>query len=195
MELRLERTLCALVGALLATGPAMAQQQSLPTQNLNQQQNLPTQSVNPPQNLPTQSLPSQSLDQPQNRPSQDLNPPQGLPSQSLNPPQSLPTQSLPTQSAQPAQKTPPQSSPVSSGTNVKLQVGQQEVLNVGLNVGLVCDDGTIVDAKLRTVSATQNELVLTGLKPGQTSCRTGTADVSSSRVVNITVIPKTASTK
>ena len=157
MELRLERTLCALVCALLATGPAMAQQQSLPTQNLNQQQNLPTQSVNPPQNLPTQSLP--------------------------------------TQSAQPAQKTPPQSSPVSSGTNVKLQVGQQEVLNVGLNVGLVCDDGTIVDAKLRTVSATQNELVLTGLKPGQTSCRTGTADVSSSRVVNITVIPKTASTK
>jgi hypothetical protein len=80
---------------------------------------------------------------------------------------------------------------VASGVSVKLKVGQTKVLNVGLAMGLACDDGTIVQADLEAVSSTENHLVLKGLKPGKTVCRAGTANVTWSKVVNITVVPKT----
>jgi len=80
--------------------------------------------------------------------------------------------------------------PIESGASVTLKVGQTKAYSVGLAMGLVCDDGTIVRAELRGVSDKENQLVLTGLKPGQTSCRAGTATMSISRVVNITVVPK-----
>ena len=83
-----------------------------------------------------------------------------------------------------------QSEPVASGTSVQLKVGQKKVLNVGLAIGLVCDDGSIVRAELQAVSDKENHLVLTGLKPGQTACRAGTANVSRSVLVNITVVAK-----
>jgi hypothetical protein len=86
----------------------------------------------------------------------------------------------------PAQDTPV----VESGVSVQIKVGQKKVLNVGLAIGLDCDDGTIVRAELRAVSASENELVLTGLKPGKTACRAGTANITRSKVVQITVIPK-----
>ena len=60
---------------------------------------------------------------------------------------------------------------VHSGVHVHLKVGEQKVLNVGLAMGLMCDDGTVVQAELRSVSDTQNDLVLVGLKPGKTACR------------------------
>jgi hypothetical protein len=80
-----------------------------------------------------------------------------------------------------------QGTPVASGKNVQLRVGQTKVLNVGMAMGLDCDDGSIVQAQLRAVSSTENELVLTGLKPGKTACRAGTANITRSKVVNITV--------
>ena len=40
------------------------------------------------------------------------------------------------------------------------------------------------------MSASENELVLTGLKPGKTACRAGTANITRSKLVQITVIPK-----
>jgi hypothetical protein len=83
-----------------------------------------------------------------------------------------------------------QTAPVPSGTKVKLQVGQEKVLNVGLAMGLVCNDGTVVQAELRTVSETENQLVLVGLKPGKTACRAGTANMSRSVLVYISVSAK-----
>jgi hypothetical protein len=80
-----------------------------------------------------------------------------------------------------------QTGPVPSGTKVKLKVGQQKVLNVGLAMGLNCDDGTVVQAELRPASDTVNELVLVGLKPGKTACRAGTASMSRSVLVYVSV--------
>ncbi len=86
-----------------------------------------------------------------------------------------------------------QQAPVASGVQVHLQVGQQKVLNVGLAMGLMCDDGTVVQAELRPASNSENELVLVGLKPGKTSCRAGTSNMSRSKLVNISVTAKDAS--
>jgi hypothetical protein len=86
-----------------------------------------------------------------------------------------------------------QDTPVASGVSVQLRVGQQKVLNVGMAMGLACNDGTVVRAELRAVSPTENELVLTGLKVGKTVCRAGTANITRSKVVNITVTKQQAS--
>jgi hypothetical protein len=83
-----------------------------------------------------------------------------------------------------------QQQPVPSGTNVHLHVGEQKVLNVGLAMGLVCNNGTVVQAELRPLSDTENELVLVGLKPGRTACRAGTANMSRSVLVHISVVAK-----
>ena len=86
-----------------------------------------------------------------------------------------------------------QQTPVASGVKVHLQVGEKKVLNVGLAMGLLCDDGTVVQAELHPASHSENELVLIGLKPGKTDCRAGTANVSRSRLVHVTVSAKQAS--
>ena len=83
-----------------------------------------------------------------------------------------------------------QDTPIESGTSVQLKVGQKKTLDVGMAIGLVCDDATIVRAELVADSPTANHLVLTGLKPGTTSCRAGTANMSRSKLVNITVTGK-----
>jgi hypothetical protein len=82
-----------------------------------------------------------------------------------------------------------QETPIHSGSKVKLHVGEQKVFNVGLAMGLVCNDGTVVQAELRPKSDTENELVLLGLKPGKTDCRAGSANLSRSVLVHITVTP------
>jgi hypothetical protein len=89
--------------------------------------------------------------------------------------------------ALPASPARAQSGPVPSGTKVKLKVGQQKVLNVGLAMGLDCNDGTVVQAELRPASTTENDLVLVGLRPGKTACRAGTASMSRSVLVYISV--------
>jgi hypothetical protein len=83
-----------------------------------------------------------------------------------------------------------QDTPIESGVSVQLHVGERKTLDVGLAIGLNCDDGTIVRAELVADSPTANHLVLTGLKPGTTSCRAGTANMSRSKLVNITVTAK-----
>lgn len=79
---------------------------------------------------------------------------------------------------------------VASGVKVHLTVGEQKVLNVGMAMGLACDDGTVVQAELQPVSDTENAVVLTGLKPGKTACRAGTANVTRSKIINVTVSAK-----
>jgi hypothetical protein len=86
-----------------------------------------------------------------------------------------------------------QETPIASGTQVKLKVGQQKTLNVGLAIGLECNDGTVVQAELRALSPSANELVLIGLKPGKTACRAGTANVARSKLVYIQVNPASTS--
>ena len=76
---------------------------------------------------------------------------------------------------------------VASGVTVRLAVGEQKVLNVGLAMGLECNNGTVVRAELRAVSPSENEVILTGLKPGKTACRAGTANISRSILINISV--------
>jgi len=173
-----------LVALVLASLQARAQTappaQTLPSQNL-PTQSLPAQNPPPEQTLRTQELPTQNP-----LPEQTL-PTQKLPTQNPLQEQTLPTQKLPTQKVPPAPDE-----PVPSGISVQLQVGQKKVLDVGLAQGLACDDGTIVRAELREASPTSNQLLLKGLKPGQTACRAGTANVARSRVVNITVVPKPA---
>jgi hypothetical protein len=91
--------------------------------------------------------------------------------------------------------TPPafaQATPVPSGTSVQLRVGQTKVLNVGMAIGLECNDETVVHAELRPASSTENQLVLTGMKPGKTACRAGTADIARSKLVTITVTKQAA---
>ncbi|MGO9065977.1 MAG: hypothetical protein ACLQIH_14720 [Myxococcaceae bacterium] len=85
-----------------------------------------------------------------------------------------------------------QGAPVASGVHVQLQVGQQKVLNVGMAMGLECNDGTVVRAELRAVSDSENEVVLTGLKPGKTACRAGTANITRSILINVSVVPKSS---
>ena len=82
-----------------------------------------------------------------------------------------------------------QTAPVHSGTRVKLKVGQTKMLNVGLSIGLACDDTTVVQAELQATSPSENTLVLTGLKPGKTACRAGTADLAGTKLVYISVSP------
>jgi hypothetical protein len=82
-----------------------------------------------------------------------------------------------------------QKAPVRSGTRVQLRVGQKKVLNVGLAMGLACDDTTVVQAELRTVSPEENALVLVGLKAGKTACRAGTADLAGQKLVYVSVSP------
>ncbi|HMK73699.1 MAG TPA: hypothetical protein VK454_10200 [Myxococcaceae bacterium] len=174
----------------LASPPAKAQslpEQKLPSQSPPSGQDLPQQTLPSQGQLPSQTLPSQSLPSQGQLPSQAL-PSQDLPSQGKLPSQSLPSQTLPTQASPKAPGS--AGAPIVSGTSVKLKVGESKVLNVGLSIGLVCDDGTIVQADLETASDKENHLVLTGLKPGKTKCRAGTANVASSKVVNITVVPK-----
>lgn len=79
---------------------------------------------------------------------------------------------------------------VASGAKVHLQVGQEKVLNVGLAMGLMCNDGAVVQAELRPVSDTENHVILVGLKPGKTDCRAGTANMSRSKLLHITVSAK-----
>ncbi len=56
---------------------------------------------------------------------------------------------------------------------VQLHVNEVKQLEVGFARGLVCDDLSIVKAELRDHTETNNLLVLTGLKAGNTHCRVG----------------------
>jgi hypothetical protein len=87
----------------------------------------------------------------------------------------------------PATAAPGQETPVATGIRVTLKVGQTKVFDVGLAMGLDCNDASVVQATLRPTSATANSLVLKGLKPGKTACRAGTANMSRSRLVYLTV--------
>jgi hypothetical protein len=74
------------------------------------------------------------------------------------------------------------------GVPLQVEVGKTITVDVGYLRGLLCDDLSIVSADLRNKSATSNELVLTGLKPGTTECRVGSIGQPTFRLFDIRVI-------
>jgi hypothetical protein len=57
---------------------------------------------------------------------------------------------------------------------IDVEVGQTAERDVGIAIGLHCDDLSIIRAELRTESSESNVLRVTGVQPGDTRCRAGT---------------------
>jgi hypothetical protein len=77
----------------------------------------------------------------------------------------------------------------SADDSVRVAVGQTTTVNVGLAKGLNCDDLTVAQVEIRSRSAENNQLVITGLKPGKTWCRAGTT-LGATALVHIVVVEK-----
>jgi hypothetical protein len=78
----------------------------------------------------------------------------------------------------------------SADASVTVVVGKTETVDVGLSKGLNCDDLSVAQVEIRNRSAESNELVITGLKPGQTWCRAGSATAGATALVKIRVVEK-----
>jgi len=74
--------------------------------------------------------------------------------------------------------------------SVSVVVGKTTTVDVGLAKGLNCDDLTVAQVEIRTRSAENNQLVITGLKPGRTWCRAGTPETGATALVSIRVLEK-----
>jgi len=57
---------------------------------------------------------------------------------------------------------------------IDVEVGQTAERDVGIAIGLLCDDLSIVHAELRSATPASNVLRVTGVQPGDTRCRAGT---------------------
>jgi hypothetical protein len=78
----------------------------------------------------------------------------------------------------------------SADNSVTVDVGQTTTVDVGLAKGLNCDDLAVAQVEIRTRSADNNELVITGLKPGKTWCRAGAPGAGATALVHIHVVEK-----
>lgn len=74
--------------------------------------------------------------------------------------------------------------------SVRVEVGKTTTVDVGLAKGLNCDDLTVAQVEIRTRSAQNNQLVITGLKPGKTWCRAGLPNAGATALVHIVVVEK-----
>jgi hypothetical protein len=74
--------------------------------------------------------------------------------------------------------------------SVTVAVGKTKTVDVGLAKGLNCDDLSVAQVEIRNRNAENNELVITGLKPGSTWCRAGLPNAGATALVNIIVIEK-----
>jgi hypothetical protein len=57
---------------------------------------------------------------------------------------------------------------------IDVEVGQTVERDVGIAIGLLCDDLSILHAELRSEAPESNVLRVTGIRPGDTLCRAGT---------------------
>ncbi len=78
----------------------------------------------------------------------------------------------------------------SANNAVTVQVGKTTRVDVGLAKGLNCDDLTVADVEIRNRSPENNELVITGLKPGKTWCRAGVSTAGATALIHIIVVDK-----
>ena len=74
------------------------------------------------------------------------------------------------------------------GTRIDVAVGETVELEVGFAIGLLCDDVTILHAELRASTPASNLFRVTGVKPGTTMCRVGTAPFRPTYVFEIHVV-------
>lgn len=58
--------------------------------------------------------------------------------------------------------------------SIDVEVGQTAERDVGIAIGLLCDDLAILHAELRSETPESNVLRVTGVRPGDTLCRAGT---------------------
>jgi hypothetical protein len=58
---------------------------------------------------------------------------------------------------------------------LEVAVGETVERDVGIALGLRCDDLAIARVELRTVTPESNRFEVTGVQPGTTLCRVGTA--------------------
>jgi hypothetical protein len=71
---------------------------------------------------------------------------------------------------------------------IELGVGETVQRDVGFAMGLLCDDFAVIRAELRTATSESNLFEVTGVKPGDTVCRVGTAPSRPSYVFRIHVV-------
>jgi hypothetical protein len=72
---------------------------------------------------------------------------------------------------------------------LSVKVGETRSIDVGMAIGLVCDDLSIAKIELKAGNNTSNRLVVTGLKLGSTLCRVGNDGQGKKTMVQITVTP------
>ena len=81
-------------------------------------------------------------------------------------------------------------SPAFADDSVTVEVGKTTTVDVGLAKGLNCDDLSVAQVQIRNSSAENNQLVITGLKPGKTWCRAGMPNAGATALVHIVVVEK-----
>lgn len=74
--------------------------------------------------------------------------------------------------------------------SVTVEVGKTTKVDVGHARGLNCDDLTVARVEIRAATPDNNQLVITGLKPGRTACRAGMPLPGPTVLVNIEVVEK-----
>jgi len=80
--------------------------------------------------------------------------------------------------------------PAWADDSVSVEVGKTVVVDVGHAKGLNCDDLSVARVEIRSATPANNQLVITGLKPGRTFCRAGMPVPGPTVLVNIEVVPK-----
>jgi len=78
---------------------------------------------------------------------------------------------------------------VDAAERLEVAVGETVERDVGIAVGLRCDDLSFTRIELRTVTPEANRFAVTGVAPGTTRCRVGTALNRPSFVFEIHVVP------
>lgn len=82
------------------------------------------------------------------------------------------------------------SAPAWADDSISVEVGKTVVVDVGHAKGLNCDDPSVARVEIRSATPQNNQLVITGIKPGRTYCRAGAPVPGPTVLVNIEVVPK-----
>jgi hypothetical protein len=77
---------------------------------------------------------------------------------------------------------------VLADTFVTVEMDKTVRVDVGLANGLNCDDLSVARVEIRAQSPQNNQLVVTGLKPGVTACRAGLPQGGATVLVHIRVV-------
>lgn len=72
---------------------------------------------------------------------------------------------------------------------IEVAVGETVERDVGIAIGLRCDDLSVARVELRTATPASNRFEVTGVSPGTTRCRVGTSLNRPSYLFEIHVVP------